>query len=183
MIPLSPGLCAVTTPTESTVATGVFALDQVKGPTAAVMSFAFGAHEPVLSCGITREEQAWAVNGCACVVDVHPATGSTIMDVIFGCMETETGLLTTPCPVAVIVADPDSGLPAEVPLQTTKAESQTPPQTRPVGETVTSATFDELNVNVAVTGLPAEFVAIAVTCSTSPAFSETEFGETVTEVI
>ncbi len=97
-------------------------------------------------------------------------------------METETGLLTTPCPVAVIVADPVSGLPAELPLHTTKAESQTPPQTKPVGETVTNATLDELNVNVAVTGLPAEFAAVAVICNTSPAFSETEFGETVTEV-
>src|SRR5258708_11779965 len=75
-------------------------------------------------------------------------------------METETGLLTTPCPVAVIVADPVSGLPAELPLHTTKAESQTPPQTKPVGETVTNATLDELNVNVAVTGLPGGFAAV-----------------------
>ncbi len=77
------------------------------------------------------------------------------MEVIFGCIETETGLLTTPCPVAVMVADPDNGVPAELPLQTTKAESQTPPQTSPVGETVTNPTFDELNVNAVVTGLPA----------------------------
>src|SRR5260370_12563193 len=68
MIPLSPGLCAVTTPTESTVATGVFALDQIQGPNAAVMSLSFGAHAPILSFGGTRDEQAWAGNGFDCIV-------------------------------------------------------------------------------------------------------------------
>src|SRR5258708_36908964 len=96
-------------------------------------------------------------------------------------METETGLLTTPCPVAVIVADPVSGLPAELPLHTTKTESQTPPQTKPVGETVTNATLDELNVNVAVTGLPAEFAAVAGVFNTSPALFENRVGGNLTQ--
>jgi len=80
-----------------------------------------------------------------------------------------------------MMADPATGLPREsVPLQTIKAESQTPPQTLPAGETVAIFVFDELKVKVVVTGVFAAFTATALIGVTWPATREIEFGETET---
>jgi len=60
--------------------------------------------------------------------------------------------------------------------------SQTPPHTSPELETVTRLGFEELNVKVALTAVLDEFCALAVSCATSPAFSERLVGITVTLV-
>jgi hypothetical protein len=62
-------------------------------------------------------------------------------------------------------------------LQTTKVESQTPPQSRPAGETVATAVLEELKVNVVVTAVFAEFTAEALTVTTSPATNDTTAGD------
>jgi hypothetical protein len=96
-------------------------------------------------------------------MEKHPATGSTVTDVTEGCTDTFAGPLVTPPAVAVMMADPATGLPREsFPLQTTKAESQTPPQTLPEGETVAIFVFDELKVKVVVIGVFAAFTATAL---------------------
>ena len=78
-------------------------------------------------------------------------------------------------------AVPLTGFPeAFVPLHTTKRESHTPPQTRPLGETVATAGFEELKVKVVGTLLLAELTAEAETVSTWPATSEAEVGDTRT---
>src|SRR5262245_19829789 len=80
-----------------------------------------------------------------------------------------------------MMADPATGLPREsLPLQTTKAESQTPPQTLPAGETVAIFVFDELKVKVVVIGVFAAFTATALIGVTWPAAGEIELGETET---
>jgi hypothetical protein len=81
----------------------------------------------------------------------------------------------------VMVVDPLTGLlRASRPLHTTKAESQTPPQTLPWGEMVAILVFDELKVNVVLTVPLAEFTADALIETTSPATSEIVAGDTVT---
>jgi hypothetical protein len=69
---------------------------------------------------------------------------------------------------------------ASVPLQTTKVESQTPPQTKPLGEIVATAILEELKVNVVATLMFWEFTAVAVRLRTCPATSEAVVGETST---
>ena len=82
-----------------------------------------------------------------------------------------------PPAVAVMVELPVIGLPELLtPLQSTKVESQTPPQIKPAGETVATAVFDELNVKVVLTALPAEFTAEGVTVVTCPATREAVVG-------
>jgi len=81
----------------------------------------------------------------------------------------------------VIVADPLIGFPdASLPLQTTKVESQTPPQTNPDGEMLATAVLEELKVNVVVTGALDEFTAEGVRVNTCPATSEALNGVTST---
>jgi hypothetical protein len=81
-----------------------------------------------------------------------------------------------------MVAVPEIGLFDESrPLHTTKVESQTPPQTFPEGEMVAIFVFDELKVNVAITGVPAEFTAEGETDTTCPATREMVEGLSVTE--
>src|SRR5262245_4606515 len=110
-------------------------------------------------------------------MEKHPATGSTVTEVTEGCTATFTGPLVTPWAVAVTIADPVTGLPDEsLPLQTTNAESQTPPQIRPEGETVAILVFDELKVNVVETTPFAEFTAEALIETTWPATSEIDEG-------
>src|SRR5262245_53864985 len=89
-----------------------------------------------------------------------------------------------------MVAVPTSGLPLpSVPLQTTKFASQIPAQTEPPtevpdgGETVTRFVFEELKVALAVTAVPAEFVAETISWVTSPETSVSELGVTVTATI
>lgn len=107
--------------------------------------------------------------------------GSTVTDVTEGCTATETGPLVIPCAVTVIVAVPLIGFPdASLPLQTTKVESQTPPQTEPAGEIVAIAVLEELKVNVVVTAPFDEFTAEGVRVNTSPATSEALVGVTST---
>jgi hypothetical protein len=80
-----------------------------------------------------------------------------------------------------MMADPVTGLPNEsLPLQTTKVESQTPPQTLPEGETVAILVFDELKVNVVLTVLFDAFTARALIEVTWPATREMEAGLIVT---
>src|SRR5262245_20166930 len=80
-----------------------------------------------------------------------------------------------------MVAVPLTGFPeASVPLQTTNVESQTPPQTRPPGETVATLVLEELKVMGATTEAFDEFTAAAVTVSTSPATNEADGGEITT---
>src|SRR5436305_2212308 len=127
---------------------------------------------------------ACAVNCRVWVLEVHPATGSTVIAVTSGCTATGTGLLVTPPPATVMLAVPLIGtLPAPRPLQLIKVESQTPPQTSPVGETVTTAVLEDVKVNEETeTGLPAEFVAVTESWVTAPELTETEVGATVTVV-
>jgi hypothetical protein len=95
-----------------------------------------------------------------------------------GCTDTETGPLVTVWAVAVTVAVPEIGFPSEsLPLHTTKVESQTPPQTRPAGETVATVVLEELKVNVVATALLVEFTAEALTVTTWPATNEMVAGE------
>src|ERR1700736_122716 len=107
---------------------------------------------------------------------MHPATGSTLTEVTEGCTATFTGPLVMPWAVAVMTAVPD----AVAPLQTTKVESQTPPQTRPAGEIVATAVLEELKVKVVLTAVLAEFCAAAVTWTTSPETKESVAGVTTT---
>src|SRR5689334_13419237 len=80
-----------------------------------------------------------------------------------------------------MTALPEIGFPcASVPLQTTKVESQTPPHTRPEGEIVATAVFEELKVKVVRTAELAEFTADALSVRTCPATSEAEDGLTTT---
>src|SRR5262249_54057987 len=149
-------------PLVSTAAAVGLVAVQVKAPTWLVISLAFGAHGPDESCGVATAEQACGVNCWVCFIEVHPATGSTNTAETAKCSATVSGVLFTPPAVAVIVALPFSGLPAEsVPLHTMNEESHTPPQTRPEGDTVTRAVFEEVKVKVAATGALAELSADA----------------------
>ena len=86
-----------------------------------------------------------------------------------------------PAAVAVTVAVPVSGFPeASFPLQTTKVESQTPPQTSPEGATVTRFGFEELNVNVAGTPVAVESAAETLSCATCPDTIDTDTGVRLT---
>src|SRR5262249_51317443 len=77
-----------------------------------------------------------------------------------------------------MVAGPLTGFPdAATPLQTTKVESQTPPQTRPPGEMVATLVLDELKVIGVVTARFEEVTADAASDSTSPATREAVGGE------
>src|SRR5262249_38131996 len=91
---------------------------------------------------------------------VPPGIGSTLTEVTDGWTAMVTGPLVTPLDVAVMVALPLTGFPrASVPLQTTKVESQIPPQTRPLGEMLATEVLDELKVNVAATAELSELTA------------------------
>src|SRR5215813_1955688 len=95
------------------------------------------------------------------------------MEVTEGCTATWMGALVTPSAVTVTFAFPARGLPRlAVPLQVMKLESQTPPQTSPLGAMVANAVFDELNVKVVLTGPPEELSAAALICAMSPATRE-----------
>ena len=105
-------------------------------------------------------------------------TGSTLTEVIAGCTATVTGPLVTPAAVAVTIAVPLMGLPwASLPLQTTKAESQTPAQTLPCGEMVAMLVLVELKVNVVLTTVLAEFTADALNVTTCPATMDSVAGD------
>src|SRR5262244_684200 len=67
-----------------------------------------------------------------------------------------------------------------LPLQTTKVESQTPPQTRPPGEMVATEILDELKVKVAETLALSELTAVTERLSTWPATREADAGLTST---
>jgi hypothetical protein len=92
-------------------------------------------------------------------------------------METVSGELVMPPAVAVTVVEPNE-LEA---LHTTKAESQTPAHTKPLGEIVARLLLAELKVKVVATGVPAEFTAEALIWDTSPATSESVVGISETE--
>src|SRR5512140_209184 len=80
-----------------------------------------------------------------------------------------------------MIAGPVMGFPfASEPLHTTKAESHTPAQTLPAGETVAILVSEELKVNVVVTLALAEFTADAFSPTTSPATMESEEVPTLT---
>src|ERR1051326_1092459 len=97
------------------------------------------------------------------------------------CTATVTGPLVTPLAVTVIVALPLTGFPnASVPLQTTKVESQIPPQTKPLGEIVATELLDVLKVKVAETLALSELTAVTERLSTCPATREAVVGLTST---
>jgi hypothetical protein len=99
------------------------------------------------------------------------------MDVTLWCTDTVMGALLMPAAVAVTVAVPVRAAPdGAFPLQTTKVESHTPPQTTPEGEIVTRFGFVELKVNVVATGWAAEFSAVTESCATCPETTETVAG-------
>jgi hypothetical protein len=99
------------------------------------------------------------------------------MDVTLWCTDTVMGALLMPAAVVVTVAVPVRGAPEGVfPLQTTKVESHTPPQTRPDGEIVTRLGFEELNVKVVATGFAVESSAKNESCATCPETTETVAG-------
>src|SRR5215472_10281466 len=175
MIPVNPGAFAVATPLASTDATAALFCVQLIAPTELVISLALGAQNPVASGGWTWLEQACALNVNVCLTEKQtPAAGpSTTIEVTTGCTAIWMGALVTPAAEAVMVAEPTIGLPcASLPLHTTNVESHTPPQTSPLGETVATEVFVELNVKVVVTVEPAEFVAAKVSWTTCPATSE-----------
>jgi ABC-type Co2+ transport system permease subunit len=152
-----PGVRAVANPFASTEATAAAEADQLKLPTWLVISV------PLLN--------ACATNWCVCVMEKQGCvTGSTLTEVMAGCTATVTGPLVTPAAVAVTIAVPVMGFAwASEPLQTTKAESQTPAQTLPCGEIVAMLVFVELKVNVVLTAALAEFTADTVSVTTCPA--------------
>jgi len=163
-----PGVRAVANPFASTETTLAADADQLKLPIWLVISVVLW--------------NACAVNWCVCVVEKQGCvTGSTLTEVIEGCTATVTGPLVTPAAVAVMIAVPLMGFPvASEPLQTTNAESQTPAQTLPCGETVAMLVLVELKVNVVLTTLLAEFTADTLTATTFPATMESEAGANLT---
>jgi hypothetical protein len=162
--PEIPGTLAVARPFESTDTTDPADVAQLKPPT-----------DEVISVPLWK---ACATNWCVWRIEKHPAAGaSTLTEVMEGWTAMETGPLVTPPAVAVSVAVPLMGFPdASFPLQTTKLESHTPPQTKPAGEIVAMVELEELKVNVVVTALFAAFTAEAVSCTTCPATREAEAG-------
>jgi hypothetical protein len=181
--PVKPGSTAVTKPVEFTVATEGSIVPHVSPPTRLVMSLAFGAQRPVVSGGCATVEQAAALNCCVKVVEVQPVTGLTITEVTAMWTVTGTGALVTPPALAVMVADPEMGLPlASSPSHVMKFDSQTPAQTSPEGDTPAIARFDDAYVTVTPLAVPLAVFGVAVICTTCPEFNERPVGETVTEV-
>ena len=161
--PVMPGVWAVANPLASTVATEGDEADQLKLPIWLVISVVLW--------------NACATNWCVCVIEKQGSvTGSTVTEVIDGCTATVTGPLVTPparCGDDRRPADGVSTARLE-PLHTTKAESHTPAQTLPAGETVAIWVFEELKVNVVETLALAEFTADTLSPTTSPATMESE---------
>jgi hypothetical protein len=181
--PVSPGAFAVATPLASTEATLELFAPQPIAPTELVISLALGEQNPVESGGWTCDEQACAlkVNVCLTEKQVLGSGPSTTIEVTTGWTTTWMGALVTPAAEAVTVAVPAIALPcASLPLHTTKVESQTPPQTSPLGETVATEVLVELKVKVVVTGEPPEFVAAKVSWTTCPATNEGDDTDRVT---
>jgi len=166
--PVIPGVRAVANPLASTLATEGAEADQLKLPIWLVISVLLW--------------NAWATNWCVCAIEKQGSvTESTVTLVIDGCTDTVTGPLVTPAAVAVMIAVPLMGFPlASEPLHTTKAESHTPAQTLPAGETVAIWVFEELKVNVVETLALSEFTADTPSPTTSPATMESEEEFTLT---
>ena len=109
------------------------------------------------------------MNCCVCVLEVHPATGSTTTEVTLGWTVTVNALLVTPWAVAVMLAEPLIALPDEfVPLHTIKLESHTPAHSSAEAapfelEMVTTPVLEELKLTLVVTGFLEASSGVAAT--------------------
>lgn len=115
------------------------------------------------------------------MTEVQPETGLTTTEVTAMWTVTGTGALVTPPALAVMVAEPEMGLPlASSPLQFMNCDSQTPAQTSPEGDMLAIEGLDVAYVTVGA--VPLETFGVALSCTTCPEFNERPAGETVTEV-